>query len=184
MKILAISGSLRKESYNRKVAEAAKELLSESHPDVGFEILDWHEVPLFNQDIEFPAPAPVERVRASVKTADGIWFFTPEYNHSYPGVLKNLIDWLSRPISETEGQVLSGKPVAFCGTSIGQNGSSHAQEHLVQLLSCVNTRIMNSPRLVLPYIKKQIDENGNLSHDFPTRYLQRQAEAFIAFIPR
>lgn len=182
MKILAITGSLRTESYNRKVAQAAKELLSNSHPEVEFEILDWDDVPLFNQDIEFPPPVAVERVRASVKEADGVWIFTPEYNHSYPGVLKNLIDWLSRPISENEGPVLSSKPAAFCGTSIGQSGSSHAQEHLIQLLSFVNMRIMNAPRLVLPHIGNQTDEHDQLILDSSARYIQRQGDAFVAFI--
>ena len=182
MKILAITGSLRAGSYNRKVAQVAKDILLDSHPDVTLEILDWHEVPLFNQDTEFPTPSSVKKARASVKEADGIWIFTPEYNHSYPGVLKNLLDWLSRPVNETEGHVLSGKPVAFCGTSIGQSGSSHAQEHLIQLLSFVNMRIMNSPRLVLPYIGKLTDSNNNLVLDSSSRYLQRQAEAFIDFI--
>lgn len=184
MKILAIVGSLRTESYNRQLADAAQHMLAESNPDVSFEILDWAEVPLFNQDIEFPTPPAVAQVRDAVKGADGIWFFTPEYNHSYPGVLKNLIDWLSRPVSETEGHVLAGKPAAFCGTSIGMSGSTHAQEFLIPLLSFVNMQIMNSPRLVLPHIGNQINEKGQLVLDSSAPYLKRQAEAFLTFIKK
>ena len=104
IKILAIVGSLRKESYNRQLAIAAQKKV---HDIAEFELLDFADIPLFNQDIEFPAPEPVRRIREKVKAADGIWFFTPEYNHFFPGVLKNLIDWLSRPVSDTEPQILA-----------------------------------------------------------------------------
>ncbi len=96
-RIVAIVGSLRKESYNRQLALTAKEGLGDR---AAFEILEYADIPFMNQDIEYPAPEAVRRVRAAVREADGLWIFTPEYNHSYPGVLKNLIDWLSRPISK------------------------------------------------------------------------------------
>jgi len=89
IKIIAIVGSLRKESFNLQLAMAAKRALG-TRADL--EILDYSDVPYMNQDIEFPAPEPVKRVRDKIKAADGIWFFTPEYNHFFPGVLKNLID--------------------------------------------------------------------------------------------
>ena len=88
IKILAIVGSLRKESYNRQLALAAKEILGDR---VDFTLLEYQDIPLMNQDIEYPAPEAVKRVREEVKSADGIWFFTPEYNHFFPGVLKNLV---------------------------------------------------------------------------------------------
>jgi len=88
LKILAIVGSLRKESFNLKLALVAKEIIGDK---ADFEILDYKDVPLMNQDIEYPAPESVKKVREKVKTANGIWFFTPEYNHFFPGVLKNLI---------------------------------------------------------------------------------------------
>ena len=104
IKILAIVGSLREKSFNRQLAYAAKELIGER---ADFKLLEYQDVPLMNQDIEYPAPEAVKRVRDEVRSADGIWFFTPEYNHFFPGVLKNLIDWLSRPISREEPQVLA-----------------------------------------------------------------------------
>jgi len=110
IKIVAVVGSLRRESYNRQLALAAKEMLKGK---ADFEILEYQDIPFMNQDIEFPAPDSIKRVRAQVKAADGLWFFSPEYNHFFPGVLKNLIDWLSRQISETEPQVLAGKPAAL-----------------------------------------------------------------------
>lgn len=81
IKILAIVGSLRKESYNRQLALAAKEILGDR---VDFTLLEYQDIPLMNQDIEYPAPEAVKRVREEVKSADGIWFFTPEYNHFFP----------------------------------------------------------------------------------------------------
>ena len=103
LKIIAIVGSLRKDSLNRQLALETGRLIVDK---VDFELLDYSDVPLLNQDYEYPAPDAVKRVRGIVKAADGIWFFTPEYNHYFSGVLKNLIDWLSRPVSETEPQVL------------------------------------------------------------------------------
>lgn len=179
IQILAIVGSLRKESFNRQLAMAAKSFLGDS---VQFELLEYADVPLFNQDIEFPAPEAVSRVREKVKSADGVWFFTPEYNHYFPGVLKNLLDWLSRPISDAEGQVLANKPAALCGISPGATGTVVAQDHLVALISLLNMDVMNVPRLVIPNAMEQINENGKLDLVASARYLERQATAFFKLI--
>ena len=183
MKILAIVGSLREASYNRQLAEAAKTVLAENHPEVDYEILSWADVPLMNQDIEYPAPEPVARVRQEVKAADGLWLFSPEYNHFFPGTLKNLLDWLSRPVSETEGQVLRAKPIALAGTSPGMSGTTHAQDHLVTMLSFLQADIMNAPRLAIPHIGQQM-EGGRLSLSSSGQYLEKQAAAFVSFIER
>ncbi|MEA5020845.1 MAG: NADPH-dependent FMN reductase [Gordonibacter sp.] len=183
MNILAIAGSLRLGSYNRQLAEAAGMVLHANHPEVEYEILDWNDVPFLNQDIEYPAPDAVSRVRNAVVRADGIWLFSPEYNHAIPGPLKNLIDWLSRPVSATEGQVLTKKPVALAGTSIGMSGASHAQDQLVGVLSFLNMNIMNQPRLCIPHIATQAKE-GILQLDASAPYLEKQADAFIHFIKR
>lgn len=103
IKILAIVGSLRKESYNRQLALTAKVVVGDR---ADFELLEYQDIPLMNQDIEYPAPKAVKSVRDAVKSADGIWFFTPEYNHYFPGVLKNLIDWLSRPTTKMSRRFL------------------------------------------------------------------------------
>ncbi|MDD7536882.1 MAG: NADPH-dependent FMN reductase, partial [Bullifex sp.] len=93
-KILFIVGSARKGSFNRQLAGQAEKLL-EGRAEVAY--LDYSSIPLMDQDIEYPAPSEIERVRKACIEADALWFFTPEYNHSYPGAVKNLIDWLSRP---------------------------------------------------------------------------------------
>jgi len=181
IKILAIVGSLRKGSYNRQLALAAKEIVGDR---ADFELLEYADVPLLNQDIERPAPEPVTRVREAVKAADGIWFFTPEYNHFFPGVLKNLIDWLSLPVSDKEPQVLAGKPAAISGITPGMYGTGIAQDHLVTLISFLNMDVMNVPRLTIPYVAEQLDSEGKLVLTKSHRYLERQADAFIAFIQK
>lgn len=183
MNVLAIAGSLRAHSYNRQLAEAAGAVLRASHPEVNFQVLEWSDVPFMNQDDEHPAPAPVARVRAEVRAADGVWLFSPEYNHAIPGPLKNLIDWLSRPVSATEGQVLAGKPIALAGASIGMSGAAHAQDQLVTVLSFLDANIMNKPRLTVPHIATQA-EDGMLKLGASQPYLEAQAEAFVAFIQR
>ncbi|NCB41026.1 MAG: NAD(P)H-dependent oxidoreductase [Clostridia bacterium] len=181
MKILAIVGSLRAESYNRQLAIKAKEIIGVR---ADFQLLEYKDVPLMNQDIEHPAPVEVKRVREEVKSSDGIWFFTPEYNHFFPGVLKNLIDWLSRLINEKERQVLSGKPAAISGISPGMSGTGIAQDHLVTLISLLNMDIMNVPRLAIPNATKQVDAEGKLTLETSYPYLERQANAFIAFVQK
>ena len=185
IKIVALVGSLRKGSLNRQLAvEAGKILqrLAESKYLLEFEIPDYSDVPLFNQDIERPAPLPVERLRGIVKSANGIWFFTPEYNHFFPGVLKNLIDWLSRPISENEPQVLLGMPAAISGITPGISGTLLAQDHLVTLLSFLNMRIMNQPRLTIPNALQQADSEGNLKLTQSASFLEKQAKSFLDYI--
>lgn len=179
LKIIAIVGSLRKDSYNRQLAMIAKDVVGDR---ADFELLDYTDVPLMNQDIEYPAPEAVRRVRDAVKSADGIWFFTPEYNHFFSGVLKNLIDWLSRPISKEERQVLSKKPAAISGITTGMAGTANAQDHLVTLISLLNMKVMNAPRLTIPNAQEQTDENGKLVLTGSLPYLEKQADAFLRFI--
>lgn len=181
IKILAIVGSLRKDSYNRQLALAVKELIGDR---ADFTLLEYQDVPLLNQDIEYPAPEPVKRVRDAVKAADGVWFFTPEYNHFFPGVLKNLIDWLSRPISDKEPQVLAGKPAVISGASPGLSGTGLAQDHLVTLISFLNMNIMNAPRLTIPNVWQQVDDQGKLKLKESYPFLKDQTEAFLNFVQR
>lgn len=177
--ILAIVGALREQSYNRQLALLAKAAVGDR---ASFVLLDYTDVPLLNQDFEYPAPEPVKRVREQVKAADGIWFFTPEYNHAVPGVLKNLIDWLSRPVSKEERQVLFGKPAAISGITTGMSGTGIAQDALVALISLLNMRVMNIPRLTIPNAVQQTDAEGKLELVASAPYLQKQADAFLKFL--
>ena len=195
MHIVAIAGSLRQGSMNRQLAEAARRTLErmlelgarfpwhvyELDPAIQFTLLDWADVPMFNEDIERPAPPAVARVREHILDADGIWFFTPEYNHFFPGPLKNLLDWLSRPVSAAQGQVLDGKPAAISGISAGGSGTAIAQDHLVALISFLNMDVMNKPRLTIPFgFSKMNDGVLDLGDSLP--YLERQAQTFLEFV--
>lgn len=181
MRILAIAGSLRQGSLNRQLAEAAAREVAALEPNAEFSLLAWDDVPLFNEDIERPAPEAVSRVRQEVLDADGVWFFTPEYNHFFPGPLKNLLDWLSRPVNAKQGQVLDGKPCAISGISAGGTGTACAQDHLVALISFLNMRVMNKPRLTVPSGFSRV-KDGKLELGDSQPYLKRQAEAFLAFL--
>ena len=178
-KIIAIVGSLRRDSFNRQLAIETGRIIGDQ---ARYELLDFSDVPLLNQDDEYPAPSPVKRVRDAVLAADGVWFFSPEYNHSVPGVLKNLIDWLSRPISESEPQVLRGKPAAVSGITPGMSGAGIAQDNLVSLISLLNMKVMNQPRLVIPNALQQTDQNGRLHLTTSTPFLEKQAQAFVQFV--
>lgn len=179
IRILAIVGSLRRDSLNRQLALLAKAAVGER---AAFDLLDYDDVPLLNQDYEYPAPEPVRRVRKEVKSADGIWFFTPEYNHAVPGVLKNLVDWLSRPVSKEERQVLFGKPAAISGITTGLSGTGIAQDALVALISLLNMRVMNVPRLTIPNAAQQFSAEGRLALTASAPYLEKQADAFLSFL--
>jgi len=179
IKIIAITGSLRKDSFNRQLAMEAGRILGD---EAEFHIPDYSDVPLFNQDIEYPAPDSVKRIREIVKSADGIWFFSPEYNHFFTGVLKNLIDWLSRPVSENEPQVLGGKPAAVSGISMGLSGTLIGQDHLVTLISFLDMKVMNKPRLTIPSAMQQTDKDGKLALVSGAPLLKKQAEDFLLFI--
>ncbi len=169
MKIIALVGSLRKESLNLKLAEIVKRNMK----DVDFEIITLENMPFFNEDIEFPAPKAVEELREKIKKADAVWFFTPEYNHSYSGVLKNTLDWLSRAIDDDEDSVLDEKKAILSGISYAMAGTLNAQDDLVQLLSLLNMKIMNYPRLAVPSAKLPDDDN---------KFLIRIIEAAKKFI--
>jgi len=179
VKIVAIAGSLRRDSYNRQLAMEAGKILGNS---AEFELLDYDDVPLMNQDIEYPAPNAVSRVRRIVQSADGIWFFSPEYNHYFSGVMKNLIDWLSRPISDSEPQVLRGKPAAVSGITPGMSGTGVSQDHLVTLISFLDMKVMNQPRLTIPYAVQQTDQDGRLTLTASFSLLEKQSQDFLRFI--
>lgn len=182
-KITAIVGSLRKESYNRQLALGIKEIIGDR---ADFELLDYSDVPLMNQDIEYPAPESVKRVRDIIKAADGIWFFTPEYNHSFSGVMKNLLDWLSRPTGKDEPFLLSRKPATISGITPGMAGTMMAQDQLVMMISFLNMNVMNKPRLVIPHAMNYLEEGEGDTLDLTSvqERMEKQADAFLKFIAK
>lgn len=176
-KILMIVGSLRKESFNRQMAEMAAAHLGTA-AEVSF--LSYGDLPYMDQDIEFPAPEAVARVRAEIEAADGLWIFTPEYNHSYPGVLKNLLDWLSRPYRANDfesGTAVLGKKVAISGVGGGRR-TVGARDALTALLTFMKTEVL--PESVGAAVNREAWASNELVLDEETaQSLRAQAEAFL-----
>jgi NAD(P)H-dependent FMN reductase len=140
-KILFVIGSWRAKSFNRQLSDVAREMIG-SRAEV--EELDYSRLPLVNQDIEQPEPAEVARVRKAVSEADALWIFTPEYNLSYPGHLKNLIDWLSRPVKPMDYETptcINGKRVALSGAG-GRFATAKCREKLTELLTFVKAEVL------------------------------------------
>ena len=139
IQIAVVVGSIRKESFNRQFAEAFVKLAPQ---DVKFNFIRIDDLPLYDQDSDAAAPVPaVARLREEIKAADAVLFFTPEYNRSVPGVLKNAIDHASRPWGKS---VWAGKPAAVLGVSVGAIGTAMAQQHLRNVLAYLNMPTLSS----------------------------------------
>ena len=139
-RILFVIGSLREKSFNRQLAREAERIIA-ARAEVRF--LDYADIPFLNQDIEFPAPDAIERVRAEVQAADALWIFTAEYNYQIPGMLKNLLDWLSRPLVKndwTSGSAIGGKIATIAGVG-GKNATAGVRKSLAALLASINVKV-------------------------------------------
>jgi chromate reductase len=167
IRILGIAGSLRRDSYNRAALRAATHLLPEG---VTLDVFELDGIPGFNQDEENNPPAEVAELKRRVREADAILFVTPEYNYSIPGVLKNAIDWASRPYGDS---AWSGKPAAIMGASIGTIGTARAQYHLRQMFVFLNMFPINQPEVMIGNAAERFDSQGNLK-DEATKDIIRQ----------
>lgn len=156
MNILGISGSLRAKSFNSALLRVAASVAPEG---INVEIADIRDIPLYDDDVYAEGfPEAVETLRAQVRAADGLLIATPEYNYSIPGVLKNAIDWVSRPPE----QPFDGKPVALIGAAAGAMGTARSQYHLRQVFVFLNGHVLNKPELMIPAAHNAFDENGEL----------------------
>jgi chromate reductase len=178
VKILGIAGSLRKGSYNRSALRAAQNLLPDNARMAIFEL---DGIPPFNQDLEMqPAPA-VSELKSKVRFADAILFVTPEYNYSVPGVLKNAIDWVSRPHGDN---AWDGKPVAIMGASIGMLGTARAQYHLRQIFVYLNMYAFNRPEVMIPNAADKFDANGDLVDEDTRKRIRELMSALTSWTIR
>jgi NAD(P)H-dependent FMN reductase len=178
---LFIVGSLRAKSFNRQLACEAEALLS---PRVKVAWLDFHDVPFMNQDVENPVPAAVAKVRETVLAADGLWFFTPEYNYSYPGLLKNLLDWLSRPrdpADRNSPSVLSGKKCAVSGVG-GRNATADCRRKLADLLAFVGMKQLRDHEVGLAVAPTSWTTDDLALDEAGRAALAAQTSAFADFI--
>ena len=161
---LAIAGSLRAHSYNRAVLRAAAEL---APAGLTLEPCDLRPIPLYDGDVEAIGwPEAVVALRQRIAAADALLIATPEYNHSVPGVLKNAIDWVSRP----PAQPLAGKPVAILGATTGAFGTVRAQAHLRQTLVGLGMLPLGKPDVLIASAQERFDGTGRLV-DEPTRQM-------------
>jgi chromate reductase len=176
VKILGIPGSLRRASFNRLALEAAQLLLPEG---AKLEIFGLEDIPPYNQDLEKQPPARVVELKARVRAADAILFATPEYNYSVPGVLKNAIDWASRPYGDSAWQ---GKPVAVMGASIGMLGSARAQYHLRQSFVFLNMYPVNQPEVQIATAAERFDDSGRLTDAKTRERIGELLRALVALV--
>jgi chromate reductase len=167
IRILGIAGSLRRESYNRAALRAATGLVPEGAILETFEL---DGIPVFNQDEEQNPPSKVSELKRRIRAADAVLFATPEYNYSLPGVLKNAIDWASRPYGDS---AWNGKPAAIMGASPGATGTARAQYHLRQVFVYLNMLPINVPEVMIGNAGARFDKEGNLT-DEKTKDLIRQ----------
>ena len=178
IQILGFAGSLRKQSYNRAILAAALEMV----PDNTFlEIFDLEGIPPFNQDLELQPPEKVREFKARIRAADAILIVTPEYNYSIPGVLKNAIDWASRPYGNN---AFDGKPVAVMGASIGMLGTARAQYHLRQSFVFLNMYPMNQPEMMVPFANDKINNDGKVTDPKTKEKIRELLESLIVWTRR
>ena len=175
IKILGIAGSLRKASYNRAALRAAQPLVPD---DATLETFELDGIPGFNQDEEQNPPAKVVELKARVRAADAILFVTPEYNYSVPGVLKNAIDWASRPYGDS---AWAGKPVAVMGASVGVLGTARAQYHLRQSFVFLDMYPLNKPEVMIAQAAERFDAQGNLTDGKAKELIGRLLQALVAW---
>jgi len=173
MNILGIAGSLREGSYNRAALRAAQTLAPEG---VTIETFDIKGLPGFSQDDETNPPAQVVELKQRIRDADAILFVTPEYNYSIPGVLKNAIDWASRPYGDS---AWTRKPVAIMGASVGTQGTARAQYHLRQTFVFLNMYAVNQPEVMISQAHKHFDAQGNLTDDAAKKLIRQLLEELV-----
>ncbi len=167
IRVLGFAGSLRVGSYNRALLRATAELIPDN---VNLDIFDIAGIPLFNQDIEADMPDKVKDFKSKIRKADAILISTPEYNYSVPGVLKNAIDWASRPYGDNP---FDEKPVAIMSASVGMLGRARAQYHLRQIFVFLNMLPINGPEVIVPFAQDKFDAHGKLIDENTQKFLRK-----------
>lgn len=177
--ILAFSGSLRRDSYTTKLVHAFGQLAPDS---VDFRIADISKLPIYNQDDELPEPDFLLDLKAQLKPADGVLLVTPEYNRSIPPVLKNALDWASRPQVAPGTGPWAGKVAAVSGVSPYTLGAVNAVFHLRQVLTFLNMPTMQQPEFYLTMAGDKFDKNGQLTDISTKQHIEGFWEAYLTFL--
>jgi chromate reductase len=181
LRVCGLVGSLRRGSMNRGLMRAAEEMA----PEVGMGIRVFDrlgEVPPYNADVDAEgSPEPVAALKAAIADAGALLIATPEYNYSIPGVLKNAIDWASRP---PQGSPLKGKPVAIIGASGGIGGTMRAQYHLRQMFVFTQTYALLQPEVIIPRAAERFDAEGRLADESTRALIRKQLVALVEWTRR
>jgi chromate reductase len=175
--IAVITGSLRRDSFNRKLAHAMAKL---SPPEFSFKHIRIDDLPLYNQDDDSNPAEPVKRLKAEIGPAHGLLFVTPEYNRSIPGVLKNAIDHASRPYGQS---AWSGKPAGVLGVSVGAIGTAMAQQHLRNILAYLDVPTLGQPEAFIQMKEGLFDANGDIGAG-SRQFLQNWMDRYIAWVKK
>lgn len=174
--IAVIVGSLRRESYNRRLATALVKL---APAELEFKQLKIDDLPLYNQDDDENPAESVKRLKSEIKAAQGLLFVTPEYNRSMPGVLKNALDHASRPYGQS---AWDGKPAGVVGASIGSIGTAVAQQHLRNSLAYLNVPTLGQPEVFLQVNDRFFDQSGGFASADTKTFLQGWMDQFVAWV--
>ena len=175
--IAVVVGSLRKDSFNKKLAVALEKLFP---ADFSFTHVRIDDLPLYNQDDDGNQSAQVKRIKGEIAAAQGVLFVTPEYNRSIPGVLKNAIDHASRPYGQS---AWNGKPAGVIGTSPGPIGTAMAQQHLRNMLAYLNMPALGQPEAFIHNKEGLYDEAGNIGQA-SLKFLQGWVNAYVAWVKK
>jgi chromate reductase len=178
VRILGIAGSLRRASYNRAALRAATALVPEG---ATIDIFELDGIPGFSEDDEQNPPEKVAELKRRIREADAILFVTPEYNYSVPGVLKNAIDWASRPYGDS---AWNGKPAAIMGASVGMIGTARAQYHLRQIMVFLNMFPINQPEVMIGNAQERFDEQGNLTDETTKEFIRKLLQNLVEWTHR
>lgn len=173
-KFIAISGSLRKDSYNTYLLKAAQKIVDET---ISIELYDISTLPFYNGDLENSFPIEVHQLKEAIEYSDGVIFSTPEYNRSISGVLKNAIDWASRPYGKNS---FDRKPVLVLGVSSGQISAAVAQIHLKSIMTYLNAKLVGQPEFYMGGAKTKFNEEGELIDEGSKAVLKKAVDTLIA----
>jgi len=176
--IAVVVGSLRRESFNRRLANAVQRM---APSDFSFQHLRIDDLPLYNQDDDGNPAAVVTRLKSEIAAAQGLLFVTPEYNRSMPGVLKNAIDHASRPYGQN---AWAGKPAGVLGASIGATGTAMAQQHLRNVLAYLDVPTLAQPEAFIQVKDEFFDANGDIASPGSKKFVQGWVERWVAWVKR
>jgi len=177
-RVAVVVGSLRKESYNRKLAKA---IVASAPPQLAFEIVEIRDLPLFNQDDEAQPPPASAAFKKEIADAEAVLFITPEYNRSVPGVLKNAIDVASRPYGQS---AWSGKPAAVISVSPGAIAGFGANHHLRQSLVFLDMPVLQQPEAYIGGAADLFDESGAIKKPETKQFVDKFVTAFAGWVER